>query len=78
MTIIIDETEQQVLISQDKSIEMSTYSGKKGKHTFSVVIAVTSDGHLCYISNSYVGSKTDLNIYMMPENQVHKFLEHDE
>jgi hypothetical protein len=78
MTTIIDGTEQQVLISQNKSIEMSTYSGKKGKHTFSIMIAVTPDVHLCYISNSYVGSKTDLNIYMMPENQVHKFLEHDQ
>jgi hypothetical protein len=78
VTLVVDATEQHVLVSQDKLMEMATYSGKKNKHTFSVMIAASPDGHLCFISRSYVGSKTDLNIYQMPENHIHRNIEEDE
>jgi hypothetical protein len=75
VTLVVDETEQQVLLSKDKLNEMATCSGKKNKHTFSVTIAASPDGHLCFISRNYVGSKTN---YQIPENQIHRNIEENE
>ena len=40
-------------------------------HTFSILAAAVPNGHIYFLSLSYSGSKNDLNIYNMMENQIH-------
>lgn len=78
VTVIGDGTEQQILISGNKYIEKNTYSGKKGKHTFTIFIACSPDGYIYFISFSYSGSKPDLSVLNYQENQIYTRLEPNE
>jgi len=78
VTVVIDGTEQQVQISRSKFIEQACYSGKKNLHTFTLMIAVSPNGRIYYVSPSYTGSKNDLKVYSFTENQIHLHLDQDE
>ncbi len=51
--------------------KQATFSRKKKKHTYTVMIAISPEGHIYFISLSYPGSKNDFNIYNIPENHIH-------
>jgi hypothetical protein len=53
-------------------------SGKKHKHTFTKLIAFFSNEIIYFISQSYNGSKNDLQLAEFPEDSFYKFLDLDE
>jgi len=55
VVLVVDGTEQKVLQSKKKAKANITYSGKKKMHTFTKLIAVTPNGKICFISDSYPG-----------------------
>lgn len=78
LVVVIDGCEQRVKIPSDKLNERSLYSGKKRTHTFTVMLACAPDGTIYFLSCSYNGSKNDMNIYEMSENQIHRGMMSDE
>lgn len=78
VSVIVDGTEQEIYLSSNKMIERATYSGKKHKHTFTKLIACSPNGIIYFISQSYNGSKNDLQLAEFPENSFYKFLDLDE
>ncbi|KAG2387549.1 hypothetical protein C9374_001143 [Naegleria lovaniensis] len=78
ITIILDGTEQQVFTPSNKIKEQSLYSGKKCKHTFTLLIGVSPDGYILFVSLSYNGSNNDLNLIEFPENHIWKYINTDE
>ncbi len=74
ITVIGDGTEQQISTALDKFIEQFTYSEKKAKHTFTLLIACSPDGDVYLVSLSYPGSKNDINVYDMEENLIHRHI----
>ena len=78
VSVVIDGTEQRVCKSQFKDVEQAFYSGKKKSHTLTTLLAVSPTGFIYFLSGSYFGSLNDLNVAMLPENQVFKSLEPDE
>lgn len=75
LTVIGDGSEQQIITFTEKNLEQVTYSGKKRKHTLTLLLFCAPTGHIYYLSKSYPGSLNDLNLYHLPENQIHKNLE---
>jgi hypothetical protein len=61
-----------------KRKEQSLYSGKKRKHTFTILIGVTPKGHILFVSLTYNGSNNDLNLIEYPENHVWNYITEDE
>jgi len=61
----------------DHQIQQFHYSGKKAKHTLSLLFACSPKGKIYWISDSYAGSLNDQGIYNIPENQLHKFIAPD-
>ncbi len=57
---------------------MATHSGKKRKHTFTKLIAVSLYGHLYFVSESEVGSMNDISVYNLTGNCLHGNLKDDE
>lgn len=74
ITLIIDGAEQQVLRPLSKLLEQVLYSGKKAKHTFTVMIACSPTGYIYHVSTSYDGSKNDMAVCTMQENTIYKKL----
>lgn len=75
VVMVIDGAEQGIRTYRDnKFFEQSTYSGKKRKHTFSTLLAVTpKTGRIIALSESFNGAHNDAGIY----NQVsHVFEQH--
>lgn len=73
-TIVVDGSEQQCSVPTKKLIEQSFYSGKKKKHSITLLAAVApKDGYIYWISESYQGSKSDQEMCEFPEN---RFWEH--
>lgn len=68
LTVVIDGSEQQVTISPFCDVERGTFSGKKNKHTFTILFAVAPTGKIYFVSSSYPGAKHDFNIVSLPEN----------
>jgi hypothetical protein len=54
ITVVIDGSEQQCSIPCTKKIEQTFYSGKKKKHSITLLAAVSPrDGYIYWISDSY-------------------------
>jgi len=77
ITVCIDGSEQQIYKPSDSTIEEFHYSGKKAKHTLSLLLACSPRGKIYWISKSYAGSINDQGILNIPENQFHKFISPD-
>ncbi|MFN3692273.1 MAG: transposase family protein [Fervidobacterium sp.] len=78
ITIVIDGSEQQVKLCSKTAIEKATYSGKKKKHTFTLMLACSPKGHIYYLSPTYNGSKNDIIVYEFSENWIHDKIDSDE
>jgi hypothetical protein len=72
VTIIVDGTEQPINESKKSMIKNITYSQKKKQHSFTKLIAVTPQGKIVFLSNSYFGSICDKNLCEFPENHLNK------
>jgi len=77
ITICVDGSEQQIYRPSESTVEEFHYSGKKAKHTLSLLLACSPKGKIYWISDSYAGSLNDQGIYNIPENQLHKFIAPD-
>jgi hypothetical protein len=75
VTVIIDGSEQQVSVSLFREIERGTFSGKKAKHTFTILLAVAPNGKIYYLSPSQPGAKHDFAVISLPENFFWRHLE---
>lgn len=75
---IIDGMEQKVMSSSDKGINSAIFSGKKKYHTLTKLIAVSRTGYIWFLSSSYFGSISDINLTEFPENFVYKKLTSEE
>lgn len=75
VTVVLDGTEQMVVAPKNKFIENGVYSGKYQQHTFTKLIACSSNGKFYFIGNSYAGSLNDKNLYDIKENWIHQKLE---
>ena len=42
------------------------------------MVASSPKGHIYFVSNSYVGSKNDMNVFQMPENRLDRRLSSNE
>jgi len=78
VTVCIDGSEQPVFKASDRLTEELHFSGKKGKHTLSLLLACSPSGKIYWISNSYPGSVNDQGMYNIPTNQFHQRLTKDE
>lgn len=78
LTIVIDNSEQQIAKFSDKLSEQFHYSSKKKLHTLSKLLACAPNGRIYFLSSSYAGSQSDLQIYYYQENRVHKYLDEEE
>jgi hypothetical protein len=78
IVLIIDGTEQKLMESITPGVKNTTYSGKKHQHSFTKLIAVLPNGRIAFISESYVGSLTDNNLVIFPENNLLAKLEDNE
>lgn len=77
--MVCDGCEQPVLVSSDKDTEQITFSPKKGCHTFTKHAAVAPVGHLLRLSQSFAGSKNDIQTYRCDiQGQIHLLMEEDE
>jgi len=65
VTIIIDGSEQQ--IHRPSRNEKKYYSGKKGMHSFTTLLACLPNGKIIYLSPSLYGSTPDLTLARLPE-----------
>lgn len=88
ITAVVDGAEQGVLRPLDKVLDTLIYSGnkkfsklyskrrtgKKAKHTFSVMVVCAPTGFIYYISPSYNGSMNDKSIIDLDENKFHRHL----
>jgi len=72
----IDGSEQEVQKSEDKSLDEFHYSGKKAKHTLTILLACSPTGKIYYLSQSYPGSINDQTTFNLA--QLHKKVPHDE
>jgi len=77
ITVCIDGSEQQIYKPSDSGIEEFHYSGKKAKHTITLLLACSPKGKIYWISNSYPGSMNDQGLFNLTENQFHLFLAPD-
>ena len=76
--LIIDGMEHQIFSCSQKGIGSSTFSGKKGYNTFTMLIAVNKEGTIWFISNSYPGSDNDINLSNFKENHLCDYLTSEE
>lgn len=75
IVVVIDGAEQQVSKPSIKEVEQILFSGKKAKHTFTVMIAVSPTGYIYFVSDSYNGSKNDITVSTYEENRVYNLLD---
>jgi hypothetical protein len=69
ITMVLDGSEQQCSIPVKRTTSDRFYSGKKSKHTISkLVVASPSNGQILWISKSYQGSCSDLQIAEFKSN----------
>jgi hypothetical protein len=78
VVMITDGTEQQIYQSTKKQQANITFSGKKKKHTFTKLLFVSPTGKIWFLSQSYPGSITDINLSEFPENFLNNKLTEDE
>jgi len=72
---VVDGSEQQCSIPTKKKIEQSFYSGKKKKHSITLLAVVApKNGYIYWLSPSYQGSKTDSEMLEFPSCQFWKNL----
>ena len=76
--LIVDGMEHQIYSCSKKFIENSTFSGKKGYNTFTMLIAVNKEGTIWFISQSYPGSNNDINLAYFKENHLCDYLTSEE
>jgi hypothetical protein len=74
ITVIIDGSEQQVVVSEHPLHEKSCYSGKKKKHTFTILLACDPYGKIIHVSFSYCGSQTDQQLLAKKENAFYDWV----
>jgi len=67
---IVDNSEQQSVGPNEKSLQEIMYSGKQGQYTFTKLACISPRGICLHLSQSYNGAKNDLNTYHMPSNCI--------
>jgi hypothetical protein len=78
VALILDGSEQPIHESKKKFIKNITYSNKKKQHSLTKLIFCNSIGKIVFLSKSYVGSISDLNLAEMPENSLYELLQDNE
>jgi hypothetical protein len=78
VVMVIDGTEQNIYQSSKKIQANITFSGKKKHHTFTKLLFVSPTGSIWYLSPSYPGSVSDINLSSFPENFIYQNLTDEE
>jgi hypothetical protein len=76
--MIIDGMEHAIYQSSDTLLKGTTFSGKKGYHTFTKLVGVNKEGKIWFLSKSFPGGISDSNLSQFEENQIYKQLEKEE
>lgn len=72
-TWIVDGSEQPIVTSADSSINTLLYSAKKKQSSLTILLFVSMDGRIIFLSHSYGGSTNDLDIAAQEVQRYNNF-----